>query len=140
MFFDPSSGAPLGPESDYYSIGADAGDIFTIEVISEVAGGDSLDTAVALLNPAAGYTPVPWWPTAINDNERESTDSLIQDVIIPATGTYVIEVYTPFGSLDEFGDYEMLVYRLNAVPEPASIALLSMGAMALLGRSLKRRS
>jgi hypothetical protein len=131
-------GEPVGPESDYYSIDAAAGDIFTIEVISALGPGDSLDTAVALLDPTAGLTPVPWWPSALNDDERESTDSLLQDVIIPADGIYVIEVFTPAGSLDEFGDYELLVYRLNATPEPASMALLSLGAMALLRRRRKR--
>ncbi len=130
-------GSPVGPESDYYSVDAAAGDVFTVEVISELGPGDPLDTAVAFLNPATGYTPVPWWPTAINNDERESTDSLIQDIIIPADGEYVIEVYTPFGSLDEFGDYELLIYRLNATPEPGTMALLGLGALAMLRRRRK---
>ena len=116
MFF--SEGTPVGPESDYYLIDATEGDIFTVEVISSLGPDTTFDTSVAVLDPAAGYTPVPWWPDAVNDNERESTDSLIQDVIIPADGPYVIEVYTPYGSLEEFGDYEMLVYRLYATPGP----------------------
>ncbi len=138
MFFDPESGDPLGPESDYYSVDAAAGDVFTVEVISTKLGsGDSVDTVVAFLDPTTGYSPVAWWPDAINNDERESTDSLIQDVIIPADGVYVIEVYTPPGSLDKFGDYEMLVYRLNATPEPGTMALLSLGALALLRRRRK---
>ncbi len=129
-----SSGpGPPGPESDYYSIEAFAGDVFTIEVISELGPGDPLDTAVALLDPTTFYSPVPWWPSALNNDERESTDSLIQDVIIPADGTYVVEVFTPGGSLDEFGDYELLVYRLR-IPEPATMTLLGLGALALLPR------
>lgn len=101
---------------DYYQIDAFADDNFTIEVISKLGPGDPFDTAVALLDPAAGYAPVPWWPNAMNDNERESTDSLILDVTIPADGTYVVEVYTPFESEDTTGDYEMLIYRIGAMP------------------------
>ena len=138
MFLDPS-GAPLGPESDYYSIDAGAGDVFTVEVISELGPGDPLDTTVALLDPALGYSPVPWYPSALNNDERESTDSLIQDVIIPSDGIYVIEVFTPFGSLDEFGDYEMLVYRLRAIPEPATMGLLLIGSAGLLAKWRRRR-
>jgi len=132
-----SAGDPMHPESDYYAIDAAAGDFITVEVISALGSDDFLDTALAILDPLSGFAPVPWWASsAVNDNERESSDSLLLDVEIPFDGSYIVEVYTPFGSLEPLGDYEMLVYRLRAeaVPEPATLLLALLGLTLLACR------
>ncbi len=138
--FDPP--LPPVPAGDYYSFFGEAGDLIHIEVMSEILDyrlGDTFDTKVAVLDPSTGYSPVPWYTgSAINDDERESTDSFLHDLVLPATGSYVIEVFSggaPGG--DAFGEYEMLVYRLHTVvvPEPASAGLLLCGmALALACR------
>lgn len=133
---------PFGPapEGDYYRIFAEEGDLLQVEVLSEILDyrfSDTFDTKVAVLDPSTGYSPVPWYAsTAINDDERESTDSFILDLIVPATGSYVIEVFSSGKSgADVFGEYEMLVYKIRTVvvPEPDGAALLVFGAGALLG-------
>ena len=129
------------PESDYYSITGDAGDLFFIEVISEVTGsGDSVDSVVALLDPTLGLTPVPWFTGgAFNDDERESPDSLILDVTLPSSGTFVIEVFSSMKAGNELGDYEMLVYRMHGVPEPSSLALALFSFIGTMGYAVRRR-
>ena len=134
----------FGPEGDYYSFFAKAGDLMHIEVMSKILDyrfSDLMDPAVAILDPTAGYSPVPFFAsTAINDDERESTDSFLFDVPIPATGSYVIEVF-PGSSIpaDALGEYEMLVYRINAtvVPEPSAAVLFLLAAAT--GAGLRRR-
>lgn len=138
MLFD-TGGTPLGPESDYYGIDAAAGDVITIEVISELGDGDPFDTVVALLDPTTGFSPVPWYTDgALNNDERESTDSLLLDVTIPADGSYVIEVFSSAGP-DMFGDYEMLVYRFHAIPEPSTLVLAAFALPFIAALARRRR-
>jgi hypothetical protein len=130
----------FGPESDYYSFFAKAGDLIHIEVMSKILDyrfSDLMDPVVAILDPAAAYSPVLYFgEPAINDDERESSDSFLFDVPIPATGTYVIEVF-PGSSIPSaaLGEYEMLVYRINSrvVPEPSSAVLLLLAAATGVG-------
>ena len=136
-FIEPSD-PPFGPapEGDYYSFFASEGDIMHIEVLSSILDyrlGDTVNTKVAVLDPSLAYSPVPWFTsTAINDDERESTDSLIFDLAMPSTGMFVIEVFS--GPPDGLGEYEMLVYRLHAVvvPEPNAAVLGAMAAAGLV--------
>jgi hypothetical protein len=130
------------PDGDYYSFFGKAGDQVTIEVISEIIDyrlSDTFNTKVAVLDPLAGYSPLDYFGSpAINNDERESTDSLILDLVLPYTGMFVVEVFsdTALGS-DKFGEYEMLIYRLNRVevPETGSLVLGGVGiAMALVLR------
>ena len=119
---DPNTGFPA---PDYYAIDADAGDVFWVEVLSDILDHrlDPFDSALAVLDPNTGFSPVPWFPPsgALNNDERESTDSLILDLTIPADGIYVVEVFANPGGADKFGDYELLIYRSFAVPIPPPV-------------------
>ncbi len=137
------------PESDYYSIFAEAGDVLHIEVLSEIIDYrlSPFDATVVLVDPAAGFAPVPWFAgAAISFDERETSDAFLWDVTIPAAGTYVIEVTHDFapGTSDGrmLGDYEMLVYRLRAVvvPEPRSAWLAALATGLLLFRRCHSRT
>jgi hypothetical protein len=135
----PFSDPPV-PESDYYEISAEKDDFIHIEVWS-----DQLDfrlssfDATVVLRDSVTFTPVPW-PTAFfatSFDERESSDAFLWDVRIPVTGTYVIEVTHDYGPGTSepgrmFGEYEMLVYRLRAVPEPSALLLALLAGWALL--------
>ena len=129
------------PESDYYGIFAEAGDLIHVEVLSEILDFrlSPFDATVALLDPSAGFAPLPWFHPggAINHDERESSDAFIWDVAIPATGVYVIEVTHDYGVGTSdgrmYGEYEMLVYRFHAVliPEPSTFLLAALAAFTL---------
>ncbi len=142
--FDPP--LPPIPAGDYYEFFAKEGDLIHIEVLSRILDyrlGDTFDTKVAVLDPTAAYSPVPWHSgPAINDDERESTDSFLHDLIIPKTGFYVIEVFSTTGpGKDVFGEYEMLVYRINAVvvPEPTTAGLTGAALVSLWFARNRRR-
>jgi hypothetical protein len=91
-------------ENDYYAFSGKAGDAVTIEVMSmsldryTSAGIDNfIDSTLRLyrIGEAGELSLVPYFnTTAINDDEFESTDSVLLDVRLPADGNYVIEVDT----------------------------------------------
>jgi len=140
-----------GPEGDYYGFFAEAGDLIHIEVLSDIIDYrvTEFDVAAILLDPALGYSVVPWFGgSAFSNDERESSDAFLWDVAIPTTGTYVIEVTHDFGGPGVsdgrmFGEYEMLVYRIKTVvvpiPEPGTALLAVLGGIALAGLSARRR-
>jgi Ca2+-binding RTX toxin-like protein len=117
-----------GGEKDYYKISGKAGDIVTIEVgsfalrrLSHPAGGTGL-TPTGSADPAsyidstlrlydAGGTLVSYndGNGAYNDDEFESTDSILLDVRLPSDGDYFIEVGAFLS--DDTGNYELSAYR-----------------------------
>ncbi|MBL8819205.1 MAG: pre-peptidase C-terminal domain-containing protein, partial [Planctomyces sp.] len=86
-------------ESDWYSFDGNAGDIVTIEVMSRAlkryytSNATSIDSVLRLYN-AAGELVQTFGTDAVNDDEFESSDSLLMDVILPEDGQYFIEVDT----------------------------------------------
>ncbi len=137
------------PDVDVYSFLGSAGDLMNIEVLSGVSdfktpfsGGlwDVLDTHVRVLD--AGGTVIPYYAgTAINDDEFETFDSILIDLILPADGMYFVEVDNSSFSPADTGNYELFIYRFNgAVPEPGAAAAI-FGLMSLMAlRQRKRRS
>ena len=80
-------------EMDFYSFSANAGDILNLEVISSVLNGTNpvritnpFDTMVRVLDSSGTVLPL-GTGIADNDDEIESTDSVIIDLPIPTTGT-----------------------------------------------------
>jgi hypothetical protein len=86
-------------ESDWYSIAGQAGDIVTIEVMSRAlkrystSNATSIDSVVRLHN-ASGQLVQTFGRDAVNDDEFESSDSLLMDITLPTNGTFFIEVDT----------------------------------------------
>lgn len=78
--------------------------------------------------------------TAFNDDEFETFDSILIDLIIPSDGTYFVKVdRSPFAP-GAIGTYELFINRFNgvAVPEPGSVEFLVLG-MTGLGLNRRRR-
>jgi hypothetical protein len=135
---------PSGLESDYYSFFAYEGDLIQIEVLSEIISsrGDEFDVKLLVFDPDETDPDAPGLYYGGDDNadERESTDSLMIDLIATYTGDYVIQV-TPQSVHDPMGDYELYVASFRAVPEPgaAALCLLSLAAAASIRRRRNRR-
>ncbi|MFI4873414.1 MAG: hypothetical protein ACIARQ_16515 [Phycisphaerales bacterium JB061] len=119
-----------GDAQDFYSFTASAGDLMNFEVMSNVLDqriGNTIDSMISILDSNGDF--VDYYGTdATNDDEIETTDSLILDLIIPADGTYYVMV-EPFSNGDT-GGYELFINRFNgAVPAPASAAFFAMGGL-----------
>jgi hypothetical protein len=131
---------------DYYSFSGTAGDRMNAEGISLVplrygagAGPNNVDTTLTLIMPD-GVTPVPGQPS-FNDDEFESFDSALIDVLLPVTGTYYVRVGVTQFLPNDTGKYELYLYRFrtSAVPEPTTLVLVALGGLAALG-SIRRRA
>ncbi len=114
---------------DYYSFDAPAGTIVTIEVISKVIADtdptrlpDPVDMTVELIDST--FSPVPYpvaVPFTINDDQFESTDSILIDVVLPTTGTYFIDVRASGkAGADITGEYELYVMGFLPPPPPTN--------------------
>jgi hypothetical protein len=117
-----------GGERDYYKISGKAGDLVTIEVgsfalrrLSHPDGGTGIapngpadqasfiDSTLKLFNSSGVLVGYNEGNEAYNDDEFESTDSILLDVRLPGDGDYFIEVGA-FLSGDT-GSYELSAYR-----------------------------
>ncbi len=129
-----------GTETDFYSFLGSAGDLMNIELLSALSswkpGASVFDTTVRVVD--AGGTVIPYYAgSAVNDDEFESFDSILIDLILPADGMYFIEVDRSSFAPGATGTYELFVYRFNgAVPEPASAAIIGI---SLIGLAFYRR-
>ena len=101
-----------GNEVDFYEFEASQGDLFNIEVMSGVLDriGNSIDPELRVLD-ANGSLINYYGSTAFNDDEFETNDSILIDLIIPDDGTYYMQV-NAFSSNDT-GSYELFAYRFN---------------------------
>lgn len=112
-------------ESDFYSFAGKKGDLINIEVLSTSItrfNTDTIDSMVRLYD--AGHNLVAYYSgAAFNDDQFEATDSVLMDLVLPADGTYYLEVDTftnpaspnPEVAADrDTGAYELLVHRFDA--------------------------
>lgn len=132
---------PPGPIStDYYKFFGTAGETVTIEVMSSILSwrlGDTTDPVVFLLD---GMMGLPVGTYFFNDDEHETTDSMLLDITLPYTGPYIIEV----GPFDPFvpmlsGAYDLFVYRYTTIPEPSALALVGAAVALAAGCRGSRR-
>ncbi len=141
-FFDVDTlsvtGSITAGDIDLFQFEAEAGDLFNFEVSSSsnVNIANSFDTQLSILDSSGNFVDY-FGTNAFNDDEIESFDSVIFDLVLPADGTYFIQV-NGFAA-GSAGDYELFFSRFNggvAVPEPTSMAVL-LGVAAIAG--LRRR-
>ena len=128
----------VGTDDDFYSFEGEAGDLFNFEVISfgNSNTADTVDSQITILD--SDGNPLNYFgQDAFNDDEIETLDSVIIDLVLEDSGTFFIQVGN-FGI--STGDYELFFSRFNgaAVPEP-STGIILLGLFAC-GFSRRRRS
>ena len=104
-------------ELDLYRISGRRGDLLNIQVMSsaldrykQLSSSDDLD-AVLTVYDAAGTV------VSLSDDEFETRDPSIIDLVLPADGTYYIEVkgfYHDDGQAADTGSYELFLSRFEA--------------------------
>jgi Ca2+-binding RTX toxin-like protein len=126
---DPTTGLS---ENDWYSFTANAGDVFTLEVLSRTLaripqGIDSiLSVTDANGNPIAyntgfGTTDNSKGILAIADDNFENQDAELLDLRIPANGVYYVKIDTYTGPNvpdTDTGGYELFMYSAKPVQTP----------------------
>jgi len=124
---------------DFYEFSALAGDLINIELYSNSIRTNlsAFDTTLRVLGPGGAEINY-FGANAFNDDELETFDSILIDLVLPEDGQYFVQVGSFSGS--ESGTYELFVNRFNgvAVPEPTSFAVLLLAGMTGLAR--RRRS
>jgi PEP-CTERM motif len=110
---------------DYYSFFAPAGMVVTIEAVSKVVADtdptripDPVDMVIELIDSTLSPVPYPVAsPFTVNDDQFESTDSILIDVFIPTAGIYYIDVRASGKpGADITGEYEL--YVMGFIPPP----------------------
>ena len=111
-----------GDPLDYFSFDAFAGDFVSVEVMSQVLDQrftNDFDSTVTVVDAAGN--PLSYYGTpAFNDDEIETRDSFIFDLLVPADGTYFVAVdnFNP----NDTGGYELFVtsYGTGRIPGDAN--------------------
>lgn len=103
----------LADGQDIFQIEAKSGDLFNIQVLSNVPdrlADNPIDPNLSVFDSNGQFVDY-YGSNAFNESEIKSPDCNMIDLIMPADGTYFIEV----DSLDDndAGDYELYVSRFN---------------------------
>ncbi len=96
-------------ESDFYAFQGHAGEVVTLDLYSSTLDriANPIDSLLRLYDSSGNKLEYYGSPLgAFNDDNIESTDSLLLDVILPADGTYYAEVDTFSFDSPEFPIYE----------------------------------
>jgi hypothetical protein len=134
-----------GSELDLYEFEITAEDvagdsILNFEVLSTIIGGrypfGSFDPTISILDSTGATGDFYYGESAFNDDELESLDSIMIDLLASemGAGTFYIAV-TPFSGAAT-GGYELFGYKTFAVPEPSSLAMIALfgGVLAVRRR------
>ena len=123
---------------DFFRFSGEAGDFLNVELISTTlrSNPNDFDTTLRLLG-ADGSQVDYFGADAFNDQDPETSDSILLNLVLPSDGDFVLQVGSFLGN--ETGDYELFVNRFNgvitAVPEPSAFtALLLFGIAGLAKR------
>ena len=115
-------------QNDYYSFVGYAGDSVTIEIASQAMRRYSLPGAVGWIDSvlrlydSSGQLVRQFGRDAVNDDEFESSDSLLMDVTLPTSGEYVIEVDTFLRPSTDPNYLNMIetIAHLESLPAPTT--------------------
>jgi hypothetical protein len=84
-------------EEDYYSFTGRKGDLLNFEVdsveLGRLGGQNTIDSVISVYDSSGNLVPY-YGGVAVNDDQFETTDSLLDDVLLPADGTYYVKVTT----------------------------------------------
>ncbi len=106
IVLDPATGKS---ESDFYAFQGHAGEVVTVDLYSSTLDriANPIDSLLRLYDSSGRKLDYYGSPLgAFNDDNIESTDSLLLDVVLPADGTYFVEVDTFSFYSPEFPVYE----------------------------------
>ena len=108
-------------EQDLYSFTGHQGDVMNVDLMSNLLNNNPhpFDTYVYLYD-ATGPGGTPGKLLAANDDEFESSDSVLMDFKLPADGTYYISVKSFDGA--SAGNYELFMYSFAALPPGSVVA------------------
>ena len=105
---------------------------FQIDIWSELAGGGALLnadlTGPATVNILSGFA----------DPASVGVHTIMESFVAPVTGTYTLELYNPQSPSSNNHTWIDNVSLVAAVPEPHTLTLLSLGALALGLRRSRR--
>lgn len=124
-------------EVDYYEFSAAQEGVFNFEVLSDVILHrleDTTDPFMRIEDASGGTVPYYTSSTAFNDDDFDSTDSILIDVQLPADGVYRVGV-----SGYRVGPYELFGYRFATMPEPGRDLALLLGAALVAGCARRAR-
>ncbi len=105
----------LADGQDTFRIEADAGDLLSLEVMSNVPDRlaiDPIDPNVSVFNPDGTFVDY-YGQDAFNEAELESADAAMVDFVIPASGSYYVRVDSI--QPNDSGQYELFIYRFNGI-------------------------
>ncbi|MBI1310547.1 trypsin-like serine protease [bacterium] len=127
-------------QTDVYSFDAQAGDLVNIELMSSVFAGNAVPRITSFIDGTMSVTDsngnvIPYYSaTATNDDEFETPDSIIIDLMIPADGTYYINVQDMTGT--GVGQYELFAWNFDATMPAVvdtGVQTVPIGQVTLLG-------
>ena len=138
--FDVDNAIILGEitagDMDVFSFDGMTGDLFNFEVMSSALTRltNTFDSTISIFD-SAGVAVDYYGQDAFNDDEIETTDSVIIDLFLPSDGTYFVQV-AGFNAAAA-GDYELVFSRFNgvaAVPEPGTMMVLMVLGVGIAAR------
>lgn len=107
--------AGLADEQDIFRVEGGSGNLFNIEVLSNVPNRlavDPINPNISVLDLAGNFIDY-FGVDAFNESELETFDSIIVDLSLPVSGSFHIEVDSAIAN--DSGNYELFVYRFNGV-------------------------
>ena len=127
-------------ESDFYSFAGRRGELVNIELSSLSLRGNRngvdlyVDSIIRVYDSLGNL--VSWYGNdAVNDDEFESTDSVIIDLILPSDGTFYVEVDT-FVRLSGSGSYQSAVDLRASLEAQATLTIAEQELLSRLQDSL----